>query len=98
MARGAARRAVALDLADLPTAHGRAGAVAAAVRPGDVVVAHSLGGVAAVLAMPMLASPPAALVLCEPALCDLARRDAAVEAHIAAMSAAHEALDALPAF
>lgn len=90
--------AVALDLSALPTARGRAEAVAAAVRPGDVVVAHSLGGVAAALALPMLATPPAALVLCEPALFDLARGDAAVEAHVAAMDAAHEALPSLSGF
>lgn len=90
--------AVALDLSALATARGRAEAVAAAVRPGDVVVAHSLGGVAAALAMPMLATPPAALVLCEPALFDLARGDAAVEAHVAAMDAAHEALPSLSGF
>lgn len=83
--------AVALELSMLPSLAAQARAVAAATGPGDVLVAHSLGAVPALLALPLLAGPPRAVLLSEPALYDLVRGDAAIEAHIAAVEAARAA-------
>lgn len=58
------------------------------------VVAHSLGAVATVLAMKKHGLCPSQLVLVEPALYDLARGNAAIEAHIEPMTRARAKADA----
>ncbi|MFD5214714.1 alpha/beta fold hydrolase [Microbacterium sp. NPDC058345] len=63
-----------------------------AIEPGRTVVfAHSIGGVAAVLAASLVR--PAGLVLVEPALYDVARGHRAVEQHIAAITEARAQVD-----
>lgn len=61
--------------------------VRAGIQRGDIVVAHSLGAVAAVLALRDIRGARA-IVLIEPALFDLARGDAAIEGHIDLMDRA----------
>ncbi|QAY69631.1 alpha/beta hydrolase [Xylanimonas protaetiae] len=83
--------AVFLDLTTVSTMEEKVDVVAAAVpSQGCTVVAHSAGAVPVLLAVKAGAAMPHALVLLEPALYDVARGAAPVEAHIATMSTARE--------
>ncbi|MCF4121701.1 alpha/beta fold hydrolase [Antribacter sp. KLBMP9083] len=83
--------AVMLDLASIGSVRRKAEAVAAAVEEAAVIVAHSHGAIPALLALPLVGQRLRALVLCEPALYDVARGEPAIESHIATMEAARRA-------
>lgn len=74
-----------LDLGTTASIAQHADAVRGEVEPGDVVVAHSLGAVAAVLAV-RAGMRPGHMLLVEPALYDIARGVPAVEQHIETMT------------
>lgn len=81
--------AVYADLSGLATLEERASAIAASITEPTTIVAHSIGAVAAVLALASIRDEVARLILIEPALYDVARGNVEIERHIEAMDEAH---------